>query len=66
MNGTFYQANGSGYQIIAPPIGADVYTLPVGAYPTTINGSTYYVYGPTYYKPYFYGSQVAYTVTQVG
>jgi hypothetical protein len=65
-NATFYQPNGAGYQIVTAPIGANVYTLPNGAYSTNINGSTYYVYGSTYYKPYFDGSQVAYTVTQVG
>ena len=56
----------AGYQIVTAPIGADVYTLPIGAYSTNINGTIYYVSGSTYYKPYFDGSQVAYTVTQVG
>ena len=65
VNGTFYQQNGAGYEIVTAPIGANVYTLPNGAYSTTINGSTYYVSGSTYYKPYFDGSQVAYTVAQV-
>jgi hypothetical protein len=64
-NGTFYQSNGALYQVVTAPIGADVYTLPYGAYATTFNGSTYYVSGSTYYKPYFDGSQVAYTVAQV-
>ena len=65
LNGTFYQPNGTGYQIVTAPIGANVYTLPNGAYSSNISGTIYYVYGSTYYKPYFDGSQVAYTVAQI-
>jgi hypothetical protein len=46
-----------------PPIGTTVYSLPPGATITTINGTTYYVYGSTYYKPFYSGSQVIYLVS---
>jgi hypothetical protein len=48
----------------APTLGTTVYSLPPGAYSTEINGSTYYVSGSTYYKPFYSGSQVIYVVSQ--
>jgi hypothetical protein len=48
----------------APALGTTVYSLPPGAYSTTINGSTYYVSGSTYYKPFYSGSQVIYVVSR--
>jgi len=48
----------------APALGSTVYSLPPGAYSTEINGSTYYVSGSTYYKPYYSGSQVIYVVSR--
>ncbi|MBV8135484.1 MAG: hypothetical protein JO121_07580 [Deltaproteobacteria bacterium] len=47
----------------APTLGTTVYSLPPGAYSTEINGSTYYVSGSTYYKPFYSGSQVIYVVS---
>jgi hypothetical protein len=47
----------------APPLGTTLYSLPLGAYSTTVNGSMYYVAGSTYYKSYFNGSQVIYVAT---
>jgi hypothetical protein len=48
----------------APALGTTVYSLPPGAYSTTIDGSTYYVSGSTYYKPFYSGSQVIYVVSR--
>lgn len=53
-----------GYPPAEPPLGTTLYSLPPGAYPTTINGSTYEVAGSTCYKSYFNGSQVVYVATQ--
>ena len=47
-----------------PPMGTTVYTLPPGATATTMNGSTYFVSGSTYYRPFYSGSQVVYIVSQ--
>lgn len=52
------------YNYAPPPIGTTVYSLPPGATITTINGSTYYVSGSTYYKPFYSGSQVIYIVSR--
>jgi hypothetical protein len=48
----------------APALGTTVFSLPRRAYSTTIDGSTYYVNGSTYYKPFYSGSQVIYVVSQ--
>lgn len=48
----------------APALGTTLYSLPPGAYSTEINGSTYYVSGSTYYKPFYSGSQVIYVVSR--
>jgi hypothetical protein len=50
----------------SPAPGTMLYSLPPGAYSTTVNGSAYYVAGSTYYKSYFNGSQVIYVVAQPG
>jgi hypothetical protein len=47
-----------------PAMGSTVYSLPPGAFPTTINGSTYYMANGVYYKPFYSGSQVVYMVSQ--
>jgi hypothetical protein len=49
----------------APPaMGTTVYTLPPGATATTVNRSTLFVLGSTYYRPFYSGSQVVYIVAQ--
>ena len=47
-----------------PAMGTTVYSLPPGAYSTTINGSTYFTLNGVYYKPFYSGSQVVYVVSQ--
>jgi len=49
--GTFYQpgANG-GYEVAAPPVGAEVPSLPEGAQSIAINGIQYYEYNGVYYQ----------------
>ena len=56
-----------GYQPAAygtPAVGTTLYSLPAGAFPTTINGTTYYMANGVYYKPFYSGSQVVYMVSQ--
>jgi hypothetical protein len=52
-----------GYPSAPPPLGTTLYALPPGAYATSVNGSTYYYAGSTYYRSYFNGSQVVYIAT---
>lgn len=49
--GTFYApyADG-GYQVVAPPVGAEVPSLPEGAKEIAINGDQYYEFNGVYYK----------------
>jgi hypothetical protein len=51
-----------GYQVISPPIGATVTTLPSGAVDQNINGTTYFDFGGAYYRPFYSGSSVIYEV----
>jgi hypothetical protein len=49
--GTFYQpGNDGGYQVAAPPVGAEVPSLPDDAQPIMINGVQYYEYNGVYYQ----------------
>ena len=65
-NGNFMAPTqgGGGYQVVSPPSGATVPSPPSGAYQTTMNGTTYYVSGSTYYEPVFSNGEVAYRVSQ--
>jgi hypothetical protein len=49
--GLFYQpyANG-GYQVVAPPVGAEVPALPKGVSPINIDGTQFYEFNGVYYK----------------
>jgi hypothetical protein len=51
-----------GYQVIPPPIGATVTTLPSGVVDQNINGTVYYTFGGAYYQPFYSGSSVIYEV----
>ncbi len=50
--------------VVAPvaPVGSIYYSLPGGVQSATINGTQYYVYGSTYYRPYFGNNGVYYQV----
>jgi hypothetical protein len=52
----------SGYQVIPPPVGSTVTTLPNGAVTDTVNGVTYFHFGAAYYRPFYSGSSVIYEV----
>jgi hypothetical protein len=43
-------------------VGASVDSLPEGAQPKVINGTTYYLFGAAYYRPFYSGSSVIYQV----
>jgi hypothetical protein len=68
-NGTYYEAKPPvddesvpTYEVVAPPVGATVDSLPDGAAQETIEGSTYVVDSETFYKPFYSGSDVVYMV----
>ena len=63
--GVFYIYTGSGYQVVAAPIGAVVTQIPDGAVQQDIDGQTYLVYNNTYYQPITQDGQDAYEVVQV-
>lgn len=47
--GLFYQQNNSQYEVVTPPVGAEVPNLPSDANLVTINGVDYYEYKGVYY-----------------
>jgi hypothetical protein len=47
--GLFYQQNDSQYEVVTPPVGAEVPNLPSDANQVTINGVDYYEYKGVYY-----------------
>lgn len=47
-----------------PQPSASAYSLPAGAFLTTINGSTHYLNGSTHYEPFYSGSPVVYVASQ--
>jgi hypothetical protein len=52
----------NGYKVSPPRIGSSVTTLPSGAVDQNINGTTYFVFGGAYYRPFYSGSSVIYEV----
>lgn len=50
------------FEVVAPPVGATVGSLPDGATSETVNDAAYFVYAGTYYKPFYAGSDVVYMV----
>jgi hypothetical protein len=68
-NGTYYEAkppvddeSAPTYEVVVPPVGATVDSLPEGATQESIDGSDYFVYSETFYKPFYSGSDVVYMV----
>jgi len=47
--GLFYQQNDNQYEVVTPPVGAEVPNLPSEANLVTINGQDYYEYKGVYY-----------------
>jgi Family of unknown function (DUF6515) len=60
--GAYYSQVPQGYQVIPPPIGATVTTLPTGAIEQNISGVVYLTFGGAYYRPFYSGSSVIYEV----
>jgi len=57
--GVFYAPANNGYQVVAPPIGAIVPSLPPDNVPVQVDGdATYYYFGGTFYLPIANGYQV--------
>jgi len=52
------------YEVVAPPIGATVKSLPKDAKEKKVKGTEYYEYAGTYYQPFFSGSEVVYMVVK--
>lgn len=65
--GLFYQACADGsYQVIAPPVGAEVPSLPINAEIVTIDGNPYYQYQGIYYESVIHADgKIAYKVVGV-
>jgi hypothetical protein len=70
-NGAFYEesaaqgeAENPEYTVVAPPMGAMVPDLPDGTEKRSVNDATYFVYGDTWYKPFYSGDEVVYKVVE--
>ncbi len=70
-NGAYYEAKAPKeegadptFEIVAPPLGATVDSLPDGATSETVKGTAYFVYASTYYRPFYSGSDVVYMVVE--
>ena len=63
-DGLFYQSYADGsYKIAAPPLGAEVPSLPIDAEILTIDGNPYYEYKGVYYESVFHkDGKIAYKV----
>jgi len=52
FGGVFYQdCPDGGYQVVAPPVGAEMPSLPTNAQAINIDGTQYYEFNGVYYKP---------------
>jgi len=63
LNGIFYRPYNQGYQVVAAPVGAIVYSLPHGHVSVVIGGRNYYMYNNIYYL--WDGSRRGYRVVDV-
>ena len=52
----------NGYEVIAPPVGASVASLPNGAIDQTVNSITYFTFGGAWYQPVYRSGGVTYNV----
>ncbi|MBM4152969.1 MAG: hypothetical protein FJ220_05560 [Kiritimatiellaceae bacterium] len=60
--GYYYIQDESSYVLVEPPAESIVYELPDGVSSVTVNGTTYFTDGKTYYRPTYVNGQVAYMV----
>lgn len=56
--GVFYEPANGGYQVVPPPIGAIVPSLPPDNVPVMVGDVTYYYYGGVFYLPGQDGYQI--------
>jgi hypothetical protein len=70
-NGAYYdvklpveEGGDPAFEVVAPPVGATVNSLPDGATSETVNGTAYFVYAGTYYKAFYSGNDVVYMVVE--
>ncbi len=52
------------FEVVTPPPGATVDSLPDGATSETVKGTAYFVYASAYYRPFYSGSDVVYVVVE--
>jgi hypothetical protein len=64
-SGTYYVQSGSGYTVVAPPMGAVVSVLPTGAVQTTWNGMSVFSVNNVYYQPLIQNGATVYKVVKV-
>lgn len=62
--GVFYAAAASGYEVIAPPTGAAVSTIPGRAELETVNKQQYFDLDGVYYQAFYSGSGLVYKVVE--
>ena len=60
--GAFYQQTAQGYQVVVPPSGLTVTSIPNGATMKNVGGNSYLEYGGVWYRPFYSGSDVVYQV----
>ena len=61
-DGNYYQPQGDQYQVVSPPMGAEVDRIPANAKSFEVGGDTYLAVGETYYRVYYRGSDPVYQV----
>jgi hypothetical protein len=52
----------NGYEVIPPPIGVAVHSLPNGSTLETVHGVSYFTYGGAWYRPSYSAGGVSYMV----
>ncbi len=52
----------NGYEVVPPPIGIAVSSLPNGATQETVGGISYFTYGGAWYQPSYTNGGVSYMV----
>jgi len=62
--GVFYPSAASGYEVIAPPIGATVSTIPGRSQLETVGGQQYFDLDGVYYQAFYSGSGLVYKVVE--
>lgn len=63
--GVFYRRVASEYEVVAPPVGAIVESIPDGFEQLVVNGNTYYIVDGVQYKAVVYHGEIWYEVIKI-